>query len=450
MRKICVACLAAVQRLGSDFARAWDAFWFTPVDPATLGLVRAMCGFVLLVIHVSCLPNLLVFIGPHAWIDSSAVKELAEAPSKYLADNPLLKAIATNYSWSVWYVVTDPVAIYAVEGVFLVAFFCLMIGYHSRIAAIVAWVGHLSFVHRGYITWFGMDAMLAWMTFYLMWGPTGAAYSVDRWLARYRAAKRALLGGTPVGPALAVVPSWTANVVLRLIQIHMGIVYFCAGVSKLQGATWWNGYAGWLTLNVPEYAPVDMSWLGHTPDPVWQAISIAITYGTLIFEIAFIFLVWFAWWRPLLLVGAVLLHAGIGLFMGLIWFGVTMLAGCAAFLDPAAVRWFVGALFEGRGGFRYLYDREQPWSLQQAALVAATDGLNQIEIVPCEPTSPAPGTLIDPKGTTFQGRSVWWALLREVRVAWLLLPVVWWGARQVPVVETPAATRPAQKLRESA
>jgi hypothetical protein len=42
-----------------------------------------------------------------------------------------------------------------------------------------------------------------------------------------------------------------------------------------------------------------------------------------------------------MLIFAVLLHLGIGLLMGLAAFGMTMLAGCCAFLPPDICRPFV-------------------------------------------------------------------------------------------------------------
>src|SRR5207244_1990257 len=82
--------------------------------------------------------------------------------------------------------------------------------------------------------------------------PSGAAFSLDRRRAR------------------TVVPakSWTANVALRLIQIHLCVIYLCAGLSKLQGNRWWDGTAVWLTMTLHEFAPFDVTWLGYLGDAV--------------------------------------------------------------------------------------------------------------------------------------------------------------------------------------
>ena len=48
-------------------------------------------------------------------------------------------------------------------------------------------------------------------------------------------------------------------------------------------------------------------------------------------------------WRPLVLAGAIVMHAGIGLCLGMWTFGLIMLVGCASFLPNEAVRRLVGA-----------------------------------------------------------------------------------------------------------
>ena len=50
---------------------------------------------------------------------------------------------------------------------------------------VVVWFGHLSYIARGFVLSYGVDAMLSMLLFCLVWGPTGGAYSLDRVLERY-------------------------------------------------------------------------------------------------------------------------------------------------------------------------------------------------------------------------------------------------------------------------
>ena len=76
--------------------------------------------------------------------------------------------------------------------------------------------------------YFGLDKINCMLALYLIFGPCGARYSIDR-LWRLRR------GNTEV-PA-----SSTANLAIRLIQVHMCIIYLFSGIAKMQGEPWVTG-----------------------------------------------------------------------------------------------------------------------------------------------------------------------------------------------------------------
>jgi hypothetical protein len=129
----------------------------------------------------------------------------------------------------------------------------------------------------------------------------------------------------------------SACVVLRLIQLHMCLIYFAAGTAKLQGPTWWNGTAVYLTMMSPEYGAWDMSWMARS-ELLWQAISLAGVWLTLAVEIGFAFLVWHKPLRPYVLAAALLMHLGAAATTGLSAFQAAMVAGLAVFLPGDRVR----------------------------------------------------------------------------------------------------------------
>jgi len=136
-----------------------------------------------------------------------------------------------------------------------------------------------------------------------------------------------------------------ANVVIRLIQVHMCIVYLAAGAAKLQGSAWWDGTAVYLTLLTHELAPMDLRWIAAR-DWLWQGIGLAGNAFTLAFELSFVFLVWHRLWRPVVLAAAVVMHLGIAVSMGLGAFSLAMLIGCLAFVPP----WVLRSLIETATG----------------------------------------------------------------------------------------------------
>lgn len=420
-----------VAELWTGLVHGWNRFWFTPADPTTLAAVRICTGIVLLYIHLTCLNQVLNFIGPDGWIDSQAAEELRVVNN----DFPTFQE-RWIYGWwvqSLWFYIQSPTGIWISFSVFIVALLCFTLGLFTRTATVLVWIGHISYIQRGYVTWYGVDTFLAMLLLYLMFGPSGATLSLDRLAERYRAARRALARGrTPSADELALAPRWSANVVIRMIQVHMCIAYLCAGLAKLQGPSWWQGTSVWMTMVVPEFAILDMSWLANFPDWVWQTVSAGGSFMTIAFEISFSFLIWNRTLRPLVLFIAVMMHAGIGVFMGLGTFSAIMLTGCLAFVPPAGLRWLVQTLCQGVKGYRFVYDHHDKAQVRAAAWVAAADPWRQVEICNShEKGAPAAaGSLVTPNGTVLHGFEAFTRLARSLRVFWLVGPVALWSFTQ--------------------
>ena len=319
-----MACLpACVARV----SRRWDRFWFVSADPATLSAIRIVTGLVLMYVHLSALTQSLDVIGPQGWLDARAWQELSGPQT-------------TAWRWSLWSFVQAPHLIWLFHGLFIFATVCLTIGWWSRTAAIAVWFGQLCYIQRGFPLAYGLDSILSFLTLYLMIGPCGGAFSVDA--RRRRAAADApnqskFHQAQPI--TLETKASIAANVAIRCIQIHICIVYLSAGLSKLQGSSWWAGLATYYAAMSPELWPIeyDVAWIGRHPILVQLLANVSALF-TLAFEIGFAFLIWRRRWRPRLLAAAVLLHLGIGVLMGLGAFGLVMLTACCAFVPPAQCR----------------------------------------------------------------------------------------------------------------
>jgi len=298
----------------------WDRFWFTRRDPATLGLIRILAGAMLLYTHAVWTLGLGDFIGAHPWIPRASAEYIYGPDSM-------------RWTWSILWWCDTPTKLWAVHITALVAMFCLTIGLQTRIASIISFVLCASYANRTVASQFGLDQINTMLALYLMIGPSGACYSVDRLIARWRAGQ----------PLPLPEPSVMANVATRLIQLHMCVIYFNAGVSKLQGGMWWDGSAFWGAVANLEYQSMDLTWLCNHP----YLVSL-LTHTTIIWEIFFCALVWNRMLRPLVLLIAIPLHLGIAFGMGMITFGFVMLYGCMAFIEPWVIRgvvdrWLPGA-----------------------------------------------------------------------------------------------------------
>lgn len=302
----------------SEWADGWNRFWFMPTDPATLSVIRVFAGAMLLYTHAVWSLDLWGFFGPAGWLPPDLLQE------QFLADHPFV--------WSYFFWIESPTVLWAVHIAALVVFAMLTVGLFSRTAAVLAFIAAVAYAQR--ITpgaYFGLDRVNCMLALYLMLGPCGARYSVDRWLAKRSSGREA---------PPRVEPSVAANVAIRLIQIHMCIIYFFSGAAKLVGSpfggAWWDGTAVWWAVAIPEYQSLDMSWLAD-----WPFVVAAVTYITVFWELTYAALVWPRATRPIVLALAVCAHGGIALFLGMITFGLAMLIGNLAFVPPEMVRWVI-------------------------------------------------------------------------------------------------------------
>ncbi|MEM7676297.1 MAG: HTTM domain-containing protein [Myxococcota bacterium] len=191
-----------------------------------------------------------------------------------------------------------------VNGVFVVyalALVGLLVGYQTRLFAILTWLTHGLTLNSGFFSLYGVDTMIHICLFYFMWMPIGGAWSVDS-------------RGRDVHPTAA------AGLGLRVLQLHLCVIYFDAGIAKLQGEQWRTGEALWRTLMNPEFMVFDFSWLAHFP--VLAAIA---CWSVIIIEVGYAVFIWASKTRYLWIAATVGLHLGIGLMMGLWLFSITMI-----------------------------------------------------------------------------------------------------------------------------
>ena len=236
--------------------------------------------------------------------------------------------------WSIWLHVTDPFWMNVIQTVFVIAALCMVLGLGTRVAIPIVWFANLSYIHRNPFVLFGVDTMMNVLLLYLMLGPSGVALSLDH-LLRGRKEIR---------------PLASAGFTFRLMQIHLSIIYFISGISKLLGQTWWNGMAVWNVLANYEFAPMGnplyrefLRFLGQN-QLIFEMFVTGSGYATLAFEIGFPFLMWQRWSRRPMLWGAVFLHGFIGMFMGLKTFSLMMLVFNMAFLSASETQWILQRL----------------------------------------------------------------------------------------------------------
>jgi hypothetical protein len=415
-------------RPGLRVIEGWKSFWFTPADPTVLGLIRICTGFVLFYILVVTTPLLGTIYAPDGWVDLKTAdwfrhetpwySDPAEfRPAGYEPDPeknpedrpPILHPEWSRAPWSQeyrerwfvepgithdlgltvfsqWFHITDPFWMQVVHFAAIVVAVMFTLGLATRVVSVLAWVLALGYIHRTQASLFGMDTMLAILLLYLMAAPAGAALSLDRLIARFRASFWALSRHKPA-PPLPLAPSISANVVIRLLQVHFCMIYLASGTTKLQGAAWWNGTAVWQTLANYEFTPVRFDFFTTMLRQMagnrlaWEIHGAVGSLFTLTLEIGLPFFIWYPRWRWLCIIGAVILHTSIALAMGLTAFSLLMIVIVFSFMPVASVQAFLRRTFAGSAQLWLLMSSKPAAGIRFASLVHAFDAWGQVKII---------------------------------------------------------------------
>jgi hypothetical protein len=205
----------------------------------------------------------------------------------------------------------------AVAACYVLSLTLLLLGLGTRAAAGLSWFVHLALVSTGHGTNYGADHLANAFLFYLVWSPSGGALSLDRRLTR-----RLFAQTSPV-----------ARLSLRVVQLHLCVVYATSGISKALSRSWWDGDAIWRSVMSPDYRRFgfDFSWLAAHP---WVAVLAG--WAVVVVETGYAVLIWRRSTRHAWILATVALHLGIAVFMGLTVFGALMIVlTVAAFgVDP--------------------------------------------------------------------------------------------------------------------
>lgn len=293
---------------------SWDKFWFTPSRPETLALIRICSGAMLVYIHVIWLSLVNQFMGKDAWINLATIRMLHRE----------------DFGWSWLHYVDNPTILIAHQLIAIAASLAMTLGWMTRIAIPLAWWMTLMVCHRMTGALFGLDQTVMMLTMYLMWSNCGSVWSIDAGLAK----KKGLHWLRPLAQ-----PAICNNVVTRLIQLHLCVIYLFGGLSKMRGEMWWDGSAIWFSVVNYEYQSLDLTWIGYFPFLVGL-----ITAATIFWETFYVALVWPKLTRPITLCMAVLVHGGICVALGMWTFGTIMIVANIAFLQPEQIARWVGKL----------------------------------------------------------------------------------------------------------
>lgn len=277
-------------------------YFFTEALPVEiLGVFRiAIAAFVLAQVIV-LLPDWMRLFGPQGilpWTVSDALNTKG---------TPVLSWIASLFAYAH---ISAESTVYILTVLYVIAVLLLLAGWQTRIAAIFAWLLHMILNSTGHLMAYGVETFTHIALFYCMVLPTGASLSLDRKKGKYRK-----------------LPPYLITLSIRLIQLHLCIMYCASGIEKALGEQWWNGEAVWRSLQQDQFRQFDTGWMAYTP-----VIPKLLGWITLVTEIAYPAGIYWNPTKKIWLAAITGMHLFILIFLGLYLFGALMiLLNLAAF-----------------------------------------------------------------------------------------------------------------------
>ena len=277
-----------------------DAWWFAPVPVLPMALARVLLGTVLLGAYLSLLP----------WYGEALAAD-GLLGGAFQADVPGMTIGRSTTQHLRWLQgVTAPLPMAVLYVALLLCSAAFTVGYRTRPAGAAALLLHLAFHGRNEFVFWGWPEMLTAFTLTVVLAPSCRRLSIDAWRRRR--------AGTTEQEVMAAWP-------LRLLQLHVALVYVVAAWSRLDNPHWLDG--SMLSRILADGTFSRWPVLATAPEPLLAAL----TYAAWAVELASPFALWQAGTRRWFVAALVGLHAGLELLTRVGWWNVVMLAGLAAF-----------------------------------------------------------------------------------------------------------------------
>lgn len=268
-------------------------------SPVTMGVTRALTGFLALVNY------LMLSVSFNSWFTESGFYPVrfSERWSQGIPRINLLAGITDTPTTMLVFWLGAVAAVFVCVGLFTrvssIALFVLVVTLHHRCPDIL---------HSG-------DTLMRQLLFFVMIGPSGAAFSLDRLIGLRRGTAPA------VPPPVSLWPQ-------RLLQVQVAILYFTTVWHKWGGSYWRDGTATWYVPRLEEF--------DRFPVPAFMdalPFVYLTTYGTLIVEFALCTAAFVPQLRRWVLLAGLGLHAYIDYHFNIPLFGPLMVSTYVAFYE---------------------------------------------------------------------------------------------------------------------
>jgi hypothetical protein len=282
-----------MKTLIQGFFLAFQQFFTFPIPAIPLGIFRILIGSFTLLQASLWYPDWEAFFGPEGWVQWEISKAFNQAWHVHLQD---------VYGWVQDWGLTELQFIHTFFWFYLLCALGLLLGIATRVWAIGTWACHYVLMSSLPTFVYGVDIFLHISLFYLMWMPAAKAFSLDLYWGWAKAD-----------------PTWASTLAIRVLQIHLCLAYFSAGYEKMLYTNWWEGDVIWRAVVQPDFRQFSLHWLAEVP---WLAMLLS--WFTMFIETFYCIGMWIPRLRVFWLLAMIGLHLGIGLFLGLYFFGLIM------------------------------------------------------------------------------------------------------------------------------
>ncbi|GAA4791995.1 hypothetical protein GCM10023231_19920 [Olivibacter ginsenosidimutans] len=240
------------------------------------------------------LPAIEDLLGPSGWVQWEITQAMNPLWKIHLADFCTLFHVADD---------RQTVVLYTFVACYMTSALGLTLGFFTQVNALLLTFFHAVFLKVITPFIYGADISLHFALFYLIFFPSNTYYALDiKW-----------------GIGLKI-PSVHPKFALRVLQIHLCMLYYSAGFEKIRQPDWWNGNAIYYALTHPDFGGLHLRWMSS-----FRLIPITLGILTVLLEGLYAIAMWIPYVRVFFLTGICLLHLGIMLFLHLYLFGWIMI-----------------------------------------------------------------------------------------------------------------------------
>ena len=180
----------------------------------------------------------------------------------------------------------------------------MIIGLGTRFFSILSLLLHLILIYSNISYSYGVDFFLSISFFYCALAKSNIHYSIDNKFSKRK-------------------ESWINQPIIRVMQVHLTIIYLNTGIEKALGYNWWNGESIWKVLHQPYHNNDFNISLDFLSGQTWFFAILGIL--TVLLEIIHPILVWTKRYRKISLISIISLHVFIAIILNLYYFSAEMI-----------------------------------------------------------------------------------------------------------------------------